>query len=218
VTIPFGFAVHEIENQRSTQYTAIPFSQYYYYICTEALIEALPAWSTSKRVKRFPIRARFRVQYETGLRPELLNGLMAPMHYRRKQETIRITPELDKGRWARDVPLSPPARKALDAVCPKSGPIFGKHDYRPHLKAAADAVLPKDRAERFNGAHFRSARATHMLEAGSNIPGVMHLFGWKQVSTTAKYVRPTARAAREALAVLGAPKNSGGRKSAKERT
>ena len=203
---------------------------------TRALVAALPAWSTSKRVARFPIRARFLVAYETGLRPELLNALLTPMHYRKGQETIRVTPELDKGRWARDVPLSKPARAALDQALDGltldarrrkeiargghySGPIFGNHDYRPHLKEAADQALPKDRAERFNGAHLRSARATHMLEAGANIPGTMFLFGWRQVSTAAKYVRPSARAAREALAeILGAPRNSGGRKSAKERT
>lgn len=201
----------------------------------ELLIEALPPWSTSKRVRPFPIRARFRVAYESGLRPELLSALLAPLHYRKGQETLHITPELDKGRWARDVPLSAAARAALDealdgltlraratgelaADAPYSGAIFGEHDYREHLKAAADAVLPPDRAARFNGAHFRSARATHLLETGANIPGTMFLFGWTQVSTAARYVRPSARAAREALGILGAPRNSERGNSAKERT
>jgi integrase len=202
---------------------------------TEAIIAALPKWSTSKRVKPFAIRARFRVAYETGLRPELLESLLAPLHYRTGQETIHITQDLDKGRWRRDVPLSQAARDALDEVLdeltgraradgtlPKdgtySGPIFGAHDYRDHLRAAAASVLPPDRAERFNGAHTRSARATHLLEEGANIPGVMFLFGWKQVSTAARYVRPSARAAREALGILGAPKNSEGVLSVKDGT
>jgi integrase len=185
-----------------------------------ALIGHLPAWSTSKRVKRFPIRARFTVAYETGLRPELLDSLLSPLHYRKGQETIRITPELDKGRWARDVPLTDAARKALDSAVPtKGGLIFGKHDYRPHLRAAAAAVLPPDRAERFNGAHLRSARVTHLLERPeANLPGVQFLVGHRSTATTARYVRPSARAARAALGILGAPRNSEGGKSAKERT
>jgi len=176
-----------------------------------ALITHLPAWSTSKRVKRFPIRARFLVAYETGLRPELLDAIRAPLHYRRGQETLRITTELDKGRWARDVPLTAEARKALDSVCPKgkAGLIFGKHDYRPHLKAAAAVALPPDRAERFNGAHLRSARVTHLLERPeANLPGVQFLVGHRSTATTARYVRPSARAARAALGILGAPRNS----------
>lgn len=184
----------------------------------DAILAALPEWSTSRKVAKFPIRARFIVAYETGLRPELIDALSAPMHYRKRQASVRITVELDKGRWARDVPLSARARTALDAVCPKQGVIFGKHDYREHIRAAAAAAMPADpgRAERFCGAHLRSARVTHLLEQpGANLPGVQFLVGHKSTATTSRYVRPSARAARD---VLGYPKNSTGRRGAKERT
>lgn len=39
------------------------------------IIDKLPQWSSSKRTKRFPIRARFVVAYETALRPSTLNEL-----------------------------------------------------------------------------------------------------------------------------------------------
>lgn len=187
---------------------------------TEKIVKALPLWSNSPRLEvQFPIRARFEVAYQTGLRPELLDALLAPLHYRKGQRTIHITTELDKGRWARDVPLSDEARRWLDSVCPRSGLIFGKHDYRPHLKAAAKAALPRDRAERFNGAHLRSARVTHLLEQPSaNLPGVQFLVGHTSTATTARYVRPSARAAREVLGILGAPRNPKRATSAKERT
>lgn len=184
----------------------------------DAILAALPEWSKSRKVDPFPIRARFIVAYETGLRPELLDELRAPLHYRRRQPHLRITPELDKGRWARDVPLSERARKALDAVCPREGLIFGRHDYREHIRRAAAQAMPTDpgRAERFCGAHLRSARVTHLLEQpDANLPGVQYLVGHKSTATTARYVRPSARAAR---AVLGYPKNSGRRQGAKERT
>jgi site-specific recombinase XerD len=169
------------------------------------IIAKLPAWSESKRVKRFPIRSRFLVGYETGLRPSTLDLLSAPEHYRKGQAYIRLTADVDKNAWAREVPLSKAARAALDRVCPKKGPIFGAHDYRPHVAAAANAVLSADRAARFTAAHLRSARITHLLEATGNLPGVQFLVGHKLATTTNAYSRPSERAA---LAVLGRLRNS----------
>lgn len=175
---------------------------------TEALISKLPAWSTSRKVKRFPIRARFLVGYETSLRPSLLDRLKAPRHYRNGSATLLISPDVDKSRFGREVPLSRRARKALDEVCPEDhdGLIFGKHDYRPHLEAAAAKALPPDVAERFAGAHLRSARITHLLEKTGNLPGVQYLAGHRLASTTALYTKPSLRAAMAVLG-LGRPKN-----------
>jgi site-specific recombinase XerC len=193
----------------------------------EALIEALPEWSApedkrkreTKRAKaqrarpRLAVRARFRVQYETGLRPSTIDALEVPTHYTRGASLLRITPEIDKVRHAREVPLSPAARKALDAVVaalPKmpdgkayAGTIFGHHDYRKHLAAAAAATLPKAAAAVFTGAHLRSARITHWLEATGNLPGVQHLVGHEDTRSTNRYLRPTFRAAAAVLDASG---------------
>lgn len=174
----------------------------------EAFLMALPEWSTSRKVDRFPIRARFVVAYETSLRPSTLDRLRAPEHYRVGSEVLRLTADVDKARWARDVPLSERARRELDRICPDEGPLFGRHRYDEHVRAAADAALPPELAERFAGAHLRSARITHLLEQPqANLPGVQHLAGHRLTSTTAGYVRPSFRAAAEALG-LGAPRNS----------
>jgi integrase len=164
------------------------------------IIGALPQWSTSKRVPVFPIRARFLVGYETGLRPETLDLLQAPKHYRKKSSTITLSPDIDKNRLGREVPVSKRAREALDSVCPDEGLIFGAHDYREHLAAAASAVLPKERADKFTGAHLRSARITHWLEQSQNLAGVQYLAGHRNANTTAKYVRASLRAALEVVA------------------
>jgi integrase len=179
---------------------------------TEALIEALPEWSTSKKVDRFPIRARFRVGYETSLRPTLLDLIETPKNYRPGSSSITITPEIDKNRWAREVPLSPAARKALDSVCPAEGLIFGKHRYEEHLRASAKETLSPDRAERFTGAHLRSARVTHWLEETGNLPGTQYLAGHKLATTTAAYVRPSLRAALDVISAAKTPRKR--RKSA----
>lgn len=162
----------------------------------EAIIAHLDTWSNSKKVAKFPIRARFIVAYETGLRPSTLDRMRAPLNYRRGAKTIRITADIDKSRWVREVPITARARRALDEVCPDDGVIFGKHELRPHIKAAADAVLPKDRAERFCGAHFRSAMITHNVEKPTtNLAGLQHQVGHQQLNTTARYMRPSLRAA-----------------------
>lgn len=169
----------------------------------EAIIERLPEWSAMGGIKRephrakkrFPVRARFIVAYETGLRPSLLDELRVPDHYTRGASELVIFAEVDKNRYERRVPLTQRAREALDSVCPDIGPIFGKHDYRIPLRRAAEAVLPRAKAAIFTGAHFRSAQATHTLELTDNLPGTMHLFGWKLVSTASRYTRPSERAA-----------------------
>jgi integrase len=178
-----------------------------------AIIALLPEWGGRRGPKRedlarkrtykaklFPIRARFVVGYETGLRPGTLDALSVPEHYEKGSAMLRLTDEADKQRWGRQVPLSKRARKALDAVCPDAGLIFGWHDYRPHLKAAAAKVLKGERAKRFAGSHLRSARITHLAESTQNLPGVQYLVGHKLISTTARYVKPSLRAA---LSVLG---------------
>lgn len=178
-----------------------------------ALIKALPEWSSEKNGSEpFPVRARFLVQYETGLRPSLMSRIRIPEHYREGQGLLRITADVDKARYARDVPLSRRARRILDYVCrklerqasaagrpPYVGLVFGAHDYRKHIARAARAALPRELAELFCGAHLRSARITHLLEQGANMPGVQQLVGHKQISTTSKYVKPSFRAAEDAL-------------------
>jgi integrase len=192
----------------------------------EAVLAALPAWSESKRVERFAIRARFRVQYETGLRPSTIDGLSVPEHYSPGATSLRITADIDKTRSVREVPLTAAARESLDATIagmpprPDGGPfrgaVFGGHDYREHLTEAARKALPHAAAEVFTGAHLRSARLTHLLERTGNVAGVQHLAGHADTRSTSRYLRPTFRAAMAALEAFGGqPPNSGGTPAAK---
>lgn len=179
-----------------------------------SIIARLPEWAGRKgpprkdfergrtyKVKLYPVRARFEFAYETGLRPGTLDRLSVPEHYECGSATLRITDEADKARWGREVPLSKRARKVLDSVCPAEGLIFGKHDYRPHIKTSAASVLPKEMAKRFAGSHLRSAMTTHELELGKNILGIQFRVGHKLLSTTARYAKPSFRAALETIDV-----------------
>ena len=162
----------------------------------EAILAALP----ERARQGWPIRARFVVAYETGLRPEFLDVLETPLHYRRGAGRIWIPAEHDKRAMERWVPISPRAQAELEAVLPLSGLIFGAHDYRWHTKRAARLVLGEHRWRRFTTTHLRSARATHWLEESGNVPGVMYLLGWHRVETATRYTRPSARAAAAVIA------------------
>jgi site-specific recombinase XerC len=159
-------------------------------------IAALPEQSS---LTHWPIRARFVVAYETTLRPGTLDRLRVPENYSRGSKTLRVREEDDKEGMARDVPLSTAARKALDAVCPDVGLIFGAHRYDRYIKRAARRALPPHKAAIACGQHMRSAAITHMLEDSGNVPGVQYLAGHVRASTTALYVRPSIRAARDVL-------------------
>jgi integrase len=142
-----------------------------------------------------------------------------PEHYHHGAKQLNITADIDKARWARPVPLSPAAREALDAVCPPDGGlIFGDHDYREHVAAAATLALPKAIADRFCGAHLRSARTTHLLEETGNLAGVQFLVGHKKGETTSLYLRPSERAARAALESFGGElPNTGGKRRKRQK-
>jgi site-specific recombinase XerD len=189
---------------------------------TLALIRRLPEWSTSRKVDRFPIRARFIVGYETGLRPTTLDRLSVPEHYRPGSAILRLSKASVKHRKAHDVPLTRRARRVLDYllralgsdVQPHTGLIFGWHNYREHLAQAAREALPPETAERFCGAHLRGAMITHELEQGKNILGIQHRVGHGLLSTTARYAKASMRAALATVGPrsVGVPHNSGGGK------
>lgn len=164
----------------------------------EAILVRLPEFAERGR---YPVQARFVVAYDTTIRPETLNKLRVPENYSRGMASIELTAEDDKELYGRTVPLTERARRALDSVCPPKGLIFGEHRYGRYLRAAAREVLPPSKAEVFTGQHFRSAAITHYLERTGNLPGVQHLAGHRHTSTTARYVRPSYRAA---LAVVTA--------------
>jgi integrase len=168
-----------------------------------ALIAELPIWSNPRNVPRFAVRARFVVAYETSLRPSTLSALSVPEHYTPGASTLILTADIDKARFARELPLSAEARAALETVVPKEGVIFGEHDYRDILKKAASKVLSPEKAATFTEYDLRHGRLTQLAETG-NLTGAAYLAGHKRVSTTDRYVRPGRRAAERALEAVGA--------------
>jgi integrase len=196
------------------------------------IIELLPEWGGRKgpplhpwhpplvfrkrkyKQTLFPIRKRFEFAYLTGLRPGSIDKISVPEHWEPGRTTLQLTDEADKIRWGRELPLEPRALEILAEVAPPQGLIFGWHDYRSHLKAAAAQVLPPERAKRFAGSHLRSMFTTHALEQGKNIMGIQYRVGHKLLSTTARYAKPSFRAALETVGVTpdlkASPQVSGG--------
>ena len=175
----------------------------------ERIIQQLPEFSKRSRWSGpYPVRARFEVAWETGLRPATLDSLIAPLDYQPGRNTRRVRDEADKARDGRELPLSDRARAALDRICPTEGLIFGPHDYRAHLRTAAKAAgLPPEKATKISSYDFRHARVTHFAEnAGDNIPGIMYLVGHRHATTTDKYIRRSRRAGEDVLDTIAAKK------------
>lgn len=160
----------------------------------EALLSALPTWSGGR--PRWPVRARFVVQYDAGLRSELIDLLSVPEHWAPGQDYLDVPSEDDKAGVSRRIYLTKRAKRELKKAAPAKGIIFGRHNYRWHIRKAAKKALPSGLAERFTAVHLRSAAATHWLDDGSPLTAVQYQLGHKHVSTTARYVRPSERVAK----------------------
>jgi integrase len=173
-----------------------------------AAIQALPAISariSKKDRKRFAVRARFVVAYETGLRPATLDALVLGEHWAPGLGFLTIPDEDDKTRFGRDIGLTGAAIDALHdtvrALGIRSGDlIFGQHDYRTYLKAAGGVALVKKLAPY----DFRHARGTHLANRGAALPGIAYQLGHTQLTTTNKYAHATKAAGDKALAAGGA--------------
>jgi hypothetical protein len=121
------------------------------------------------------------IRWETALRPQTIDQLRAPDDYRRGGTALLIRDEVDKNRFGRELPLSEPARAALECVCPDVGILFGSHDYRHlHREAAKAAGIDEFRAKRISDYDFLHSRLTHLGQVSSNLSGVMFLAGHKQ--------------------------------------
>jgi integrase len=155
-------------------------------------IDSLPEWSKPRLGKRFPIRARIVVQYETGLRREAVS-LIEWSDVR--GDTLEIRDEVDKARLGREVPLSKRARAALKTLPRGTGPIFDDHDYRSALAKLAKAVG----LDRVHLRALRHNRGSHLAASGVPLPAIQFLFGHKHISTTAIYIHADKEAAFRAV-------------------
>lgn len=158
-----------------------------------------------KSAKGWWVRPRCELLYETGLRPGTIDRVSVPEHWEPGSTVLRISDDIDKEDFGREVPLNPRAIAILERCAPeKGGIVFGEHKYYRYVRAAAAASkLPKSKARIFTGQHLRSARLTHLLDAGASLTGVQYLGGHLHASTTAIYIRPSQKEAEKALAAAG---------------
>jgi integrase len=164
----------------------------------DALIAALPERSR----RGHPSRDIVALIWETTLRIATIQRLEAPRHYTKGADTLRITADIDKVRYARDVPLSARAREILNRHCPKSrGLLFGSVRLHGVLgPAALVAGIAEDDAPKVSPHDIRHAALTHLTSMpGVPLAGAAYLGGHKHVSTTALYVHAAKSAAEVAL-------------------
>jgi|GEM_PF-668623 len=169
-----------------------------------AIVEAMPVYLERKRGGRhIHLRAWFQFMLETGLRPKTINNLSVPEHYRPGDEYLRITDDIDKIAFGRELPLSALAREALDFAATKRGKIFSAHDLREPLRKAARKVLPAPECDQFTPYDFRRCALTRFAEVGG-LKGIAHMAGHTQLTTSSIYIRTGRRDAEEILRKLEA--------------
>jgi site-specific recombinase XerC len=154
---------------------------------------------------------RFAFMKETGLRPETINRLSTPEHYVKGRSAVKITDEIDKARYGRELPISDKAREILDALCDaqsEPGPLFGPEYFQDFKDAVAACGLPPETAPY----DLRHAKVTHALEATGNLLGVGYLVGHKKASTTDRYAHANRKAAEDVLEALDGRRDRGGKR------
>jgi integrase len=162
---------------------------------------------TPKEVERLvaclrDVRTRNYVEFawETGLRPATIFRLAYPLHWSPGRSTLLLTDDVDKARFARELPLSKRAKEILGlSPLGRSGRFFvDRGGIIEELKFASIKCL-KRRVSLYD---FRHSRITLLVEAGGPLTGVQYLAGHKHLSTTAKYAHAGLRSAQEALDAL----------------
>jgi len=155
----------------------------------EAFLAALP----ERAPKLGVVRARFVLSYEMALRPSLVDRLSCPDHWTPKSRYLDLDGASMKGREESLKRLTKRAIEALEASYRKPGLLYGHHDYRVVVRAAAAASLTPDKAAKFTPAHLRSAGITHYCRAGASLPAAQRFADHRLASTTDKYMRATEK-------------------------
>lgn len=170
------------------------------------IVAAMPEWSSragrTNGGEKYLVRPFFELMFWTGLREATLERLEVPRNWRKGQTALALDDVDDKAKYGRGLPLAPAAVALLEKYAPTKGPIFGHHDFRKHVRAAAKIAMADrpDVAERLGGYHLRHFVGTYLANmAGTNMPGVSYVLGHKDLSTTSVYVHGDEQAAREVL-------------------
>lgn len=202
VVLPAGRGVAHPQMKRSGRGMHIPMTP----LDAAKIVTALPEWSSRKARNggdRFLVRPFFDFMRLTGLREATIERLEVPRNWRRAAKALKLDDADDKARYGRVLPLLPDAVALLERYAPERGHIFGHHDFRKHIRAAAKIVFA-DRpeiAERFGGYHFRHFVATLLANlAGTNLVGAQYVLGHLDLGTTSGYVHADEAAARDVLA------------------
>ncbi len=164
----------------------------------EAFLAALPEGGRFG----YPIRDLYRFLWETGLRIATAERLEVGRHWTKGRRDLAITADIDKARYAREVPVSDAARAILDRHTGrrKAGLVFGPCRARKPLLDAGRAIgLPEDDARRVGPHDFRHAAITRLANSGAPITAAAFLVGHKSIAMTARYVHASRDVAAKAL-------------------
>lgn len=170
------------------------------------LIEALPIANDAG----YPVRDVVTLLWETSLRMSTIERLRSPRHYRSGRDVLSITADIDKSRYARDLPLSDAARDVLDRRVHGEGVIFGVGSMRHSLTRAGVAIGLSEADARLVGSRdIRHAAISNLAGSeGATLAGIGYLAGHKTPAITGKYIHSKEADARRTLEARRTPRSS----------
>lgn len=179
------------------------------------IVAIMPEWSTrtsrdadEENQRRFLVRPFFEFMSLTGLRPVTLARLESGRNWLPGSKSLILDNADDKAKYGRSFPLSTMAAELLEKYAPRptgsesdpnsvgSGHIFGHHDYRKFVRAAAALVLDERRAALFGSYHLRHFMGTFLASRTKNIAAGMFLMGHTEAATFSGYVHAREEDAR----------------------
>lgn len=173
------------------------------------IVAVMPEWSSRTARnggERFLVRPFFEFMWLTGLRPVTIMRLTAGPggSWSPGAKHLALKDEDDKALYGRRLPLSPAAIEVLERYAPESGHIFGHHDFRTHVSAAAAKVLDPARAALFGSYHLRHFVGTFLVSRTKNLAAAGYVLGHTDFTTTSGYVHAREAEAAELVKATAA--------------
>ncbi len=194
VELPSGGGVQALKSGRGVDIALTPVE-------ASRIVAVMPERSSANE-DSFPVRAFFEFMWLTGLRPVTICRLEVGRNWLPGAVVVRLTEDDDKAKYGRQFPLTKMAVAVLSRVAPDDGHIFGHHDRRRFVKAAAAAVFADSphRKDLFGSYHLRHFVGTFLANrAGTNLAAASYVLGHTDLATTSIYVHADEGGARELL-------------------
>jgi integrase len=156
----------------------------------EDILQALPEVTEGRgyQGRRIVVRDRFRFQYESCLRAEIIPKIQMGVHYIRGSSKLIRMKDIDKTKYAEDHALWNGPVEILARQSVRRGPIFEKVDLRGTWETAVRKALSPEQAGMAQMNHLRAWRLMHLARSGVSAYELQRIARHTSLVTTNLYL------------------------------